>query len=134
MPISRHLAKTVSWRIVGTADTMFLSWFITGDVKAGFQIGFADVITKMFLYYLHEHLWFKSSVVNANKRHVYKTVTWRIIGTLNTIILSAWILGDTIFSLQIGVAETFTKTVLYYFHERIWYRTSFGLKSSHKLK
>ena len=126
--INRHIAKTISWRLVGTADTMLLSWLITGDMKAGFQIGFADVTIKMLLYYLHERAWFKSSVANANKRHIYKTITWRVIGTLDTIILSMWIWGDTTHSFQIGGAETLTKSVLYYFHEKMWYRIAYGIR------
>ena len=132
--INRHIAKTISWRIVGTADTMLLSWLITGDMKAGLQIGFADVTTKMLLYYLHERAWFKSSVANANKRHIYKTITWRVIGTLDTIILSMWIWGDTAHSFQIGGAETLTKSVLYYFHERMWYRIAYGVRKYREAK
>ena len=52
--VNRHLAKTVSWRFIGTVDTMILSWIITGSFNAGLQIGFADVAIKMILYYLHE--------------------------------------------------------------------------------
>ena len=125
--INRHIAKTISWRILGTLDTMFLSWIITGDLKVGMQIGLADVIIKMVLYYLHERAWFKSSINNSNKRHLFKTVTWRVIGTITTIILSFWILCNSTHSFQIGVAETFTKTILYYFHEKFWYRLSYGL-------
>ena len=130
--INRHIAKTISWRILGTLDTMFLSWLITGDLKVGMQIGLADVIIKMVLYYLHERVWFKSSITNSNKRHLFKTLTWRIIGTITTIILSFWILGNSIHSFQIGGAETLTKTILYYFHEKFWYRLSFGLSKYRK--
>ena len=130
--INRHIAKTISWRVVGTLDTMFLSWVITGDLKVGMQIGLVDVIIKMVLYYLHERVWFKSAVADSNKRHFFKTITWRIIGTLSTIILSFWIWGDSTQSFQIGGAETLTKTILYYFHEKLWYRLSFGLNKKRK--
>ena len=125
--INRHIAKTISWRIVGTADTMLLSWLITGSFEAGLQIGVADVTTKLVLYYLHERAWFKSSVKNANRRHLLKTVTWRVIGTLDTILLSFWIWGDGVQSVQIGGAETVSKSVLYFLHEKMWYRIAFGL-------
>jgi uncharacterized membrane protein len=55
----RHILKTISWRIIGTIDTMILSWFITGSWKWGLAIGGAEVITKMVLYYLHERAWYK---------------------------------------------------------------------------
>jgi len=126
--VNRHIAKTISWRIVGTADTMLLSWLITGSFEAGLQIGAADVTTKLVLYYLHERAWFKSSVKNANRRHLLKTVTWRVIGTLDTILLSFWIWGDGVQSVQIGGAETVSKSVLYFLHEKMWYRISFGIE------
>ena len=61
MPDSRkrHLAKTVTWRIVGTIDTVLLAWIISGNPFTGFKIGAAEVITKMILYYFHERTWYK---------------------------------------------------------------------------
>lgn len=55
----RHILKTVTWRIVGTIDTIVLSWIITGNFTLGLKIGGVEVITKMILYYLHERVWFK---------------------------------------------------------------------------
>lgn len=57
--IARHLAKTITWRVIGTIDTTLLSWFITGNWKFGLAIGGTEVITKMILYFLHERAWFK---------------------------------------------------------------------------
>jgi len=36
---TRSILKTLSWRIVGTLDTMFLGWVITGDATVGLKIG-----------------------------------------------------------------------------------------------
>lgn len=55
----RHLGKTISWRIIGTIDTIVLSWLITGQLKWGLAIGGVEVITKMILYFLHERVWYK---------------------------------------------------------------------------
>jgi uncharacterized membrane protein len=55
----RHLAKTLSWRVIGTLDTMILSSIITGSWEMGLAIGGVEVITKMVLYYLHERAWYK---------------------------------------------------------------------------
>ena len=55
----RHLAKSITWRIVGTLDTFILSWIITGNVVVGLKIGLSEIATKMVLYYFHERLWFK---------------------------------------------------------------------------
>jgi uncharacterized membrane protein len=55
----RHLAKTVSWRVIGTVDTVILSGIITGSWEIGLAIGGVEVITKMILYFLHERVWYK---------------------------------------------------------------------------
>ncbi|MGC6414847.1 MAG: adenylyl-sulfate kinase [Bacteroidia bacterium] len=55
----RHILKTISWRIVGTLDTMIISYIITGSVSIGMAIGGFEVFTKMVLYYLHERAWYK---------------------------------------------------------------------------
>lgn len=129
----RHIAKTITWRIVGTIDTIILSWIISGNPFTGLKIGFAEVITKMLLYYLHERAWFKINlskdgrILESRKRHIAKTITWRFIGTLDTMIL-AWIIsGDPLTGLKIGFAEVITKMILYYLHERTWYKINYGL-------
>ena len=55
----RHLAKTVTWRVVGTVDTILLGWLVSGDATVGLTIGGLEMVTKMILYYLHERAWFR---------------------------------------------------------------------------
>ena len=57
----RSLLKTLSWRIVGTLDTMALGWLITGDCLVGLKIGALELVTKFVLYYLHERAWLRST-------------------------------------------------------------------------
>jgi len=86
----RHLAKTITWRMVGTLDTILLSWFITGNAMTGVKIGLSEVLTKMVLYYLHERVWFKINlskkgiVREGRKRHLAKTISWRGVGTMDS--------------------------------------------------
>lgn len=109
-------------------DTFLLSWMISGNPYTGLKIGFAEVVTKMILYYLHERAWFNFSIKDSRKRHIVKTITWRFLGTLDTIML-AWVLtGDPATGLKIGFAEVITKMVLYYLHERAWYKFDYGLE------
>ena len=56
----RHLFKTLTWRIVGTIDTMLLGWLVSGNPLTGLKIGLLELITKMILYYVHERVWYKS--------------------------------------------------------------------------
>ena len=62
------------------------------------------------------------------KRHIVKTLTWRLIGTLDTMLLGWLISGDPLIGLKIGFLELFTKMIFYYIHERVWYRSNFGIK------
>lgn len=130
----RHIAKTLTWRVVGTIDTILLSWLITGNPFTGLKIGGAEVITKMVLYYFHERIWFKLHVVESKKRHLLKTITWRIIGTIDTMVLAWVISGNPLTGFSIGVAEILTKMILYYLHERTWYKIDFGLEKRRRLK
>ena len=64
----------------------------------------------------------------AKKRHFLKTITWRIVGTLDTFLLSWIISGSLKIGAAIGGAEIITKMILYYIHERAWYKFSkFGI-------
>lgn len=129
----RHIAKAITWRVVGTIDTMILAWMISGNPFVGLKVGAAEVLTKMLLYYLHERIWFRvnlskdGTVLESRKRHIAKTITWRVVGTIDTMILAWVISGDPLIGLKVGFAEVITKMLLYYLHERAWYRFDYGL-------
>tara|TARA_R110000868_G_scaffold70445_5_gene206962 strand:- start:1814 stop:2077 length:264 start_codon:yes stop_codon:yes gene_type:complete len=53
----RSVAKSVSWRIIGTLDTILISWLITGELSLAFSIGSVELVTKMVLYFFHERFW-----------------------------------------------------------------------------
>ena len=55
----RHIVKTITWRVIGTIDTIILGWVISGDPEVGVKIGGLEFFTKTILYYLHERFWFK---------------------------------------------------------------------------
>lgn len=57
----RSVVKAISWRTVGTIDTIVVSYFITGNLVMAASIGSIEVITKMALYYFHERAWNKLS-------------------------------------------------------------------------
>jgi len=53
----KSIMKSISWRIVGTLDTMIISYLITGKITLALSIGSIEVLTKTILYYFHERLW-----------------------------------------------------------------------------
>jgi uncharacterized membrane protein len=128
----RHIAKTFTWRAVGTMDTILLSWLVSGDLKIGAAIGGAEVFSKLLLYYLHERLWYKTNILksaSSKLRHAIKTVSWRIVGTIDTMMMGWIVSGNPMTGLKIGGLELVTKMGLYYLHERVWYRSNYGLIS-----
>ena len=64
----RHIAKTISWRIIGTLDTIVLSGVITGSWVLGLTIGGVEIVTKMVLYFLHERAWYNYSKFGVDKK------------------------------------------------------------------
>jgi len=139
------LTKGVTWRIIGTLDTMLLSYIFTKSIGNALQIGFTEVFTKIFLFYLHERFWFrvkwglklktkeyhteeelsdyehKDEIwEETHTRSVVKGISWRIVGTIDTIIIATLWTGDYTKALKIGFTEVITKVFLFYVHERIW--------------
>ena len=129
----RHIAKTITWRIVGSLDTFLLGTFFSGSLTIGGWIAFSEVLTKTILYYFHERIWvkinFSDKRLNKNtKRHAVKTFSWRLIGTLDTLLLSWIFTGSPLTGLKIASGEIITKMVLYYLHERVWFISNYGVE------
>ncbi|MCK9472534.1 DUF2061 domain-containing protein [Sulfurimonas sp.] len=70
----RSVIKTISWRSVGTVDTIVISYIITGSFVMAASIGSIEVVTKMILYYYHERAWNKIELgrykATANDYHI----------------------------------------------------------------
>lgn len=89
----RSIIKGITWRIIGTLDTIFLSWLFTGSITTALKIGGIEVFTKIFLFYLHERVWLKLNfaredvlnedgiLVKRDKhyRSVIKGTSWRFL-------------------------------------------------------
>lgn len=143
----RSVVKGITWRIIGTLDTIFLSWLFTRKLGLALTIGGIEVFTKIFLFYLHERIWLKSDFgrekiklsnglylkKDKHYRSAIKGISWRIFGTLDTMMIAFFVTGNYTKALSIGFAEVFTKILLYYLHERVWMNVKFGTETQ-KLK
>ena len=130
------LLKGITWRIIGTLDTIFLSWLFTDDITKALKIGGIELFTKIFLYYIHERSWVffhigKKQVISESGKKTYedrhwrslvKGISWRILGSIDTVIIAYFITGDFKKAFEIGFTEVFTKMILFYLHERFWLR------------
>jgi len=148
---ARSFAKAISWRVLGTIDTLVLSFVIltflaplfgmedasNGDnARTATYIAVTEVVTKMVLYYLHERAWsqFRWDVSldeeghrkDGLRRSGLKTATWRVSASLDTMILALIFTGNIATAISIGGFEVITKLVLYFFHERAWSKIRWG--------
>lgn len=70
--VKRHLLKTISWRIVGTVDTVIIGWMISGEPMIGIKVGGVEVVTKMILYFVHERVWYKINIGLPHRENINK--------------------------------------------------------------
>ena len=124
---ARALAKGVSWRIIGTLDTFLWSLLITHQPISAGSIASLETFTKVALFYGHERAWrlFRWAP-DSHLRSLVKAVSWRLVGSLDTFILSLLVTGSAKYAVSIATAEALTKIALYYVHERVWRLVSWG--------
>jgi uncharacterized membrane protein len=147
----RSVIKGASWRIVGTIDTIFLSFIYTGQVVKAFKIGGVELFTKIFLFYLHERVWMRlkfgteevkegNEIIIRDKhyRSIIKGASWRVIGSLDTFWIALVVNSDSAHPTQtafyIAATEVITKIGLFWLHERIWMRVKWGAKPDQVLQ
>ncbi|MBQ4916032.1 DUF2061 domain-containing protein [Maribacter sp. MMG018] len=53
----RSIVKAFSWRVIGTLDTLLISYILTGKISIAASIASIDFVTKMVLYFFHERAW-----------------------------------------------------------------------------
>ena len=130
----RHVAKSITWRIIATGTTIGVAAYIQGVITMG-QLGLLavlDVIIKLIFYYLHERFWYNLKInIDHKIRHVIKAVTWRFIAGATTFALVVLIFNEDQATYEkatwIAVIETILKLLFYYGHEEAWYRINLGL-------
>ena len=57
--IKRHIAKSITYRIVSTLTGFLTIWLISGSIKIGAAFGVAELLYKPIQYYIHERVWYK---------------------------------------------------------------------------
>tara|TARA_B100000427_G_scaffold81432_2_gene66538 strand:+ start:381 stop:887 length:507 start_codon:yes stop_codon:yes gene_type:complete len=117
-----------------TMDYEVTETTVKESVTDGLLIGTIEIITKLIIYYFHERAWRigwnkqSDSFHHSKKRSLYKAITYRIIGSLDTFIISTFIIKSAKLGGGVAIAEIITKPILYYIHERIWDKQKIGNK------
>ncbi len=70
---------------------------------------------------------------DTHTRTLIKSLSWRIIASLTTIVIAYLFTGKWLLSLGIGGVEVVVKMMLYYFHERGWNSVTWGVKCNSSL-
>lgn len=65
----------------------------------------------------------------AHQRSLAKAISWRVLGSVDTFLLSWLFTGSPKAAGAIATAEVVTKMLLYYLHERAWGSIKWGLKN-----
>ena len=55
----RHIAKTISYRIISTGVGFLIIWVASGSLKVGATFSIAELVYKPIQYYIHERVWYK---------------------------------------------------------------------------
>jgi len=64
--------------------------------------------------------------LESHKRSIAKTISWRVAATLITGVVTYFLTGRLDFAVTVGLADTLVKFFIYYVHERMWTRISYG--------
>jgi len=55
----RHIAKTISYRIISTLVGFLIIWWVSGSIKIGTAFGLVELVYKPIQYYIHERIWYR---------------------------------------------------------------------------
>jgi uncharacterized membrane protein len=130
----RAIVKASTFKVLATLVGFLLTYFFTGSKTTALIVVIVNAITVFLGFYFHERVWekIKWQINNGNdstKRAFVKTVTYKIV-SFTIGFLTKWaIIGDLLTALSIGVSKNIITFILYYFHERIWDKISWGKKN-----
>lgn len=55
----RHIAKTISYRIISSGIGFMAMWFASGSIEIGAAFSVIELIWKPIQYYYHERIWYR---------------------------------------------------------------------------
>jgi uncharacterized membrane protein len=68
--------------------------------------------------------------VDTHSRSFAKALSWRMTGTIDTMVISLVVTGSVKLAATIGLTEVVTKSLLYYLHERAWLKIHYGRRTT----
>jgi uncharacterized membrane protein len=80
----RHLAKTISYRILSTSIGFMAMWLVTGSITVGAAFSIIELVWKPIQYYIHERVWYKHIKFGLTKVEEPIKPDLRIMDTMST--------------------------------------------------
>ena len=65
--VKRHIAKAISYRFIGSLQTVLIGYALTGSVYISSVAGVVELVVKPIIYFIHERVWYKFIKFGLNK-------------------------------------------------------------------
>jgi uncharacterized membrane protein len=64
--LTRHILKTLSYRVLGTLTTVTTAYMLGASFELSSLLGVGELLIKPIIYFLHERLWYKFIRIKKN--------------------------------------------------------------------
>jgi uncharacterized membrane protein len=132
----RSIVKTLTIRVCFSLSHLLNGFIVSGSWLIGAQIVGIAAIVNMTLHWLHERAWNYAQwnrkpgdtklFLDGQPRTISKSITWRALITINNFVIPYLATGSWKAAATFLTIATIMNIVIYYTHERVWNRVSWG--------
>ena len=132
----RSIAKTLTIRVLFSLSHLVNGFIVSGSWLIGAQILGIAAVVNMFLHWAHERAWNwvqwnrkpgdSAMFQDGQPRTISKSITWRALITINNFVIPYITTGSWQAAVSFLTIATIMNIVIYYTHERVWNRFSWG--------
>ena len=132
----RSIAKTLTIRVLFSLSHLVNGFIVSGSWLIGAQILGIAAVVNMFLHWAHERAWNwvqwnrrpgdSAMFQDGQPRTISKSITWRVLITINNFIIPYITTGSWKAAVAFLTIATVMNIIIYYTHERVWNRFSWG--------
>jgi len=79
----RHIAKTITYRIISTTIGFLTMWLVTGSIEVGAAFGVIELVWKPIQYFIHERIWYKFVKFGIKKVEIPTKPDIRVIDSIS---------------------------------------------------
>jgi hypothetical protein len=134
----RTVAKTLTVRVLFTLSHLLNGFIVTGALALSAQIAGVATLINMFLFWAHDRAWNYAQwnrkpgdtkmFIDGQPRTISKSITWRGLITASNFLIPYFMTGSMGKALAFLTIATILNIFVYYTHERVWNRVTWGKK------